>query len=532
MKKKKEKKGILKIVGASLSIAAAVLLVVAMFVNAQTADTVLKVLALVSFVVGGMILAVNSEEHRLAKSILVFVIAAVLSTWALPYGYFQGSDFYEYGMTRIGIVDIGFALYYSVNFLIDKIVYLLVLGGFYGILSKTSGYQRLVSSLANKFKHHPAVTSVIMSVILIVFTSLFTQTFAVLVFVPFLISILLKMNLDKLTAFAVTFGSILVGILGCTYGTDSLTSFNAYLSQEVTLGLTYRFIVAACALVLYNVLLVLRVRKVVKDTKKNAKNSELMDDPFEVEETKEKVSSIPVIVILALVALVVILGYVDWNAIFKITIFTEFHEWITGLTIGDDFTVFSYLFGGNIDALGSFKYVFTLDGILLLASVVIAFLYKFKVNEYFESFYEGVKRIIKPLLFLIGAYVIFGIFYMSPVVPFVINWLANLVKGFNPFLTSVLAFISAALQADFGYIGYTVGGLVTTTYASNLTIAHTIFTSMFGFVQMFLPTSAILVVGLSMAKVDYKDWLKYIWMFLVAILVVILVLATVVTYIA
>ena len=40
------------------------------------------------------------------------------------------------------------------------------------------------------------------------------------------------MKLDKITAFVVTFGSMLVGSLGATYGSDALTWFNYYIVQQ------------------------------------------------------------------------------------------------------------------------------------------------------------------------------------------------------------------------------------------------------------------------------------------------------------
>ena len=53
---------------------------------------------------------------------------------------------------------------------------------------------------------------------------------------------------------------------------------------------------------------------------------------------------------------------------------------------------------------------------------------------------------------------------------------------------------------------------------------------MYGIVQLFMPTSAILIIGLSLMKIDYKSWLKYIWLFVVGMLIILLVLFTVVTY--
>ena len=72
---------------------------------------------------------------------------------------------------------------------------------------------------------------------------------------------------------------------------------------------------------------------------------------------------------------------------------------------------------------------------------------------------------------------------------------------------------------------------MTNVYADNIEIVHTIFTSMYGIVQIFVPTSAMLVLGLSMMKISYKDWLKYIWLYVIGMIIILLVLFTVVTYI-
>lgn len=532
MKKIFEKHGILRSVGALMDVVSLILFIVAAFVEGTNPDMILKLVGIAMFVVGSLFIALTSDEHRLLKSLLVFIVATFLLTWLVPYGFYENSEFYLYELKRVGIVDMGFAAYHSINFIMDKIIFLLSIAGFYGILSKTSGYQKLVEGLANKLKTHPVITAVASSVIIYVLTSLFTQTFIILVFIPFFISVLLKMNLDKLTVFAITFGSALAAILGCTYGTDTLITFSKYITAgDLTVGLNYRFIIAAVALVLYNFFIVMRVRKIVKNTKKNTKNSVVDDDPFKVESTKEKVSTIPLIIILVVLALIMILGFIDWKTYFGIEIFDTFHTWLTGLAINDDFKAISYILGSEADALGSVRFVFSISFLLVLVSGLIAFLYKMKFNEYIESFYNGMKKVYKPILFLFAVYLIFGISYISPVAPTIANWFANLVEGFNPFIASIVAFVTSIFQIDFGYIAYTIGGLITSTYATNIDIAYTVFTSIYGLVQIVLPTSAILVIGLALTKVDYKDWLKYIWLFVVGMLVILLVLFTVLTYI-
>ena len=531
MKKIFEKQGVLRCIGALMDIAAFILFIVAAFVDGTNPDMILKVIGMVLFTVGSMMIALKSEKHTLTKSILVLLIAGIIASWLFTSGMFQGSDFVDKNFTRIGLTDIGFMLYYSIYFMMDKIPLLLVVCGFYGVLSHISGYQKLTDILADKFGKHPIVTSVIISVILFIFTSLFSQTLIVLLFIPFFVTILSKMGMDKLTVFVITFGSALVGILGCTYGTDSLAAFNNYFTQDVKLGINYRYMIAAVAIVLYNFFVVMRVRKITDNLKKNA-NKE--NDIFEVEKAsnKSKTKMLPAIIVLAISVIITVLGYINWNTIFGIEIFDKFHEWLTGLEAGSEFYIIQYILGANANALGSFQYVFNILIVLLLVSGLLAFLYKMSFDEYVESFYEGTKKMFKPLLFLIFANMVFAASYISgSPLNSVFNWILNLVEGFNPYLTSIVAFITSTVHSDFGYVAYTIGSFLTSVYADNIEIAHTIFTSMYGIVQIFVPTSAILVVGLSMMKINYKEWFKYIWLYVVGMIIILLVLFTVVTYI-
>ena len=283
MKKIFENHGVLRCVAAFMDIVALILFIVAAFVDGETADMVLKFIGILLYTIGSMMLVFTGKDHYLSKSILVFVSSALILSWLYPSGVFQGTDFSVQDFSRIGLADMGFVLYYALQSIMDKIIFLIVVAGFYGVLSKVSGYQKLVGKLADKCSNHPIVTSVITSVILFLLTTLFTQSFAMILFLPFLISVLTKMGMDKLTSFVITFGSVLVGILGCTYGTDSLTIFNKYMGQETTYAINYRYIIAAVSIVLYNFFIVMRVLKISKDMKKNAKANNVLDHQFKVE---------------------------------------------------------------------------------------------------------------------------------------------------------------------------------------------------------------------------------------------------------
>ena len=533
MKKILGKIGVLRCLGICFDIISIILFIVSIFVTKTNPNMALKIVGVGLFVVGGLILALTSDDHHAFKGLLVFILAMAIMTWLFSYGYFQGADFYDMGFKRLGLADLGYAFYYSISNLevIDKIIFLFAVSGFYGVLAKTDGYQKLVEKFANKFSKNVILSTVIVSVILFILTSLVTETFIVVAFVPFFISVLLKSGLDKLSVFAITFGTILVGILGAPYGTESLVGFNEFANQTLKFGIKYRFIIAAVALVLYEFFLVMRVKKVLKDTKKTAKNSDVEDDPFKVEETKSHRSSLPVVVILIITALILLLGFINWKDAFGINWFNNLHTKILGVKIGKDVTIFSYLLGSSAKAFGDFTYLLTTTAIILIMTGIVALLDRMKFNDLVSNFYEGNKKMFKPALFLIGLNVLYGIANMMPVVPTMDNWIFGIFKGFSPYINSVVAFITSAFHTDLRFTSYLVSGYLTTTYAAKFELVHLIWTSMYGLVQVFLPTSTVLLVGLSFMKVDYKTWFKYIWLFVVGILVILLVLFTVLAHV-
>ncbi len=542
----KEKLTKLGFAGSALIVLSFILIAISVFLDEATnanlvnPDMILKIASLASFIVGGLFISLTSKEHSLMKSLLVIVLAVIFFSWFIPYGYFDiTGDFYEYGLLPIGIVDLSNAIYNAFTYSADKVVFLIVLAGFYGVLTKISGYQKLVSRLAEKFSNHPILVSVIMSVVIFVCTSLFRQTLVVLLFVPLCISILLNMKIDKLTAFAITFGSVLVGVLGATYGSEGIMMFNNYVNMyfgdgtvDITTGLTYRFIIAAVALVLYCFFICMRLKKVLAETKKNTKNVDVEDDPFKIEAPKKKVSAVPVVIILAIIAIIAILTHIDWYSNFGTEIFRNFHTWLTELAPVEDFTIMSYILGfANAQAFGEYTYVFVLVSTLIIAAGIIAYLYQMKFNDFIDAFYNGTKKMFKPVLCAVAVYLTFALCYNSAFFATISNWLLNLVEGFNPFLTSLTAFITAALNNDLGYTSYVVSPFLYSVLSGNFELVHVIYTSITSVVQLILPTSFTMVLGLTLMKVDYKSWFKYIWLFAVGMIIILLVLFTVVTYV-
>lgn len=469
------------------------------------------------------------EKHDLLKIMLLVILVTIVLTWVIPYGYFSGAEFAKQGLAREGLSDILLSGMYSASFFLQQLLFVAFIGLFYGIISKTSGYKALVSGVAKKFKGKEKLFVLIASLFVTLLTTFLSQTFVVLIFVPFIINIAAKLNLDKLTAFLCTFGSMIIGILGATYGTEGLVYFVSYLNYytevDITLELAIRFGILGLAFVVFNFFTIRHVKKVLA----SKKNEDKIDDLFEVEETgTKKVKAWPMALFFIITLIFVVLGYINWSSDFGITVFDEFHKWLTELAIGD-YTVISYILGNNALAFGSWE-LYTITIVLSVILLLSIFIYKTKLDDFIDNALEGLRKIVKPMALLLLAYVVFVIIYWSPITSTITNWIVKMADGFNPFLVTISAFISSIFHIDFGYTGYALGDLMVNYFGTSFNVAFVIYVTMNGLVQMIAPTSVLVLIGLSYLDIPYKKWIKYIWKFFVIMLVLLLVVFALLTY--
>lgn len=469
------------------------------------------------------------EKHDLVKLVCIAVLFTLVLTWIIPSGTFQEGSITG-TITRTGFSDLFMGGMMSVSFFLQQIVFLLFVGAFYGVMTKMDGYKKLVETLAKKLKGKEIFTIVGVSLIIAGLTSIVTNIFVLFAIIPFIISVLRKMGLDSITAFATTFGSMLIGVLGATYGTEGLISFVNYLKYYATATIDVEIAVRAgvlvLAFVLFNFFTVNHAKKILSAKKSQKEESE---DLFGIEEpSKKKVKAWPVALGFAIVTILIVLGFIDWKTNWNINIFENFHNWLIGLKIGD-FAIISSILGANAAAFGSWA-LYHINAIMAIVLLISAFIYRMNFDELIEGISEGVKKMLKPIGVIFLIYIIFVFMYWSPIVPTIVNWIVGLADGFNPFLTSIAAMVSSFFHIDFGYTGFALGGLLATYDGNTFNIAYLIYTTINGFVCMFAPTSIVLMAGLSYCNIPYKKWFSYIWKFLVGMIVCLLVVFALLTY--
>ena len=444
----------------------------------------------------------KESKYGLLKAVLVMLVLAFVLSWIIPSGAYSSSGFSELGVLRLGIHDIATSIYYGISIGLDKIVLLLVIGVFYAVLTRTQAYERIVSGIARKLNKKVAV--VMFSVILAALTSVLTQTFVVLI-----------------------------------YGVNALNIYLGYNMEypNVMPALLVRAGILAIGLVLFNFFTIAHMSK----ADKNAESIDLFEVEVEEEVAQKRKNMVPIIVIGVLLFVLAILGFMNWRANFGVEVFKDFHDYVTNDIViegasesADDFFVFRDLLGIQVEALGQWD-IFMITSILLIFTVIIAVCYRIKANEFFDCAKRGIKKFLVPSLCIVGAYALMIIVYhpsyaQSSYIATIVNRLLTLTDGFNIATMTLSSLFLNIFHTDLGFTGFVFGNIqmygnfLITEYADYINPVYTMLTSLYGFVQFFIPTSIILGIGLVSLKVNYKDWLKYIWRFLVGMFICLLII--------
>lgn len=245
-------------------------------------------------------------------------------------------------MAYIGIVDVFMKFLQSLYYFFYVIVFLLAVGGFYGVLNKTAAYKKLLDSISTKVKPLGKKFIFLLIILMAVITSFTGLTLPLIIFIPFIVSIVLLVGFDKLVALISTIGSIVVGYIGgvfVAFVNPNTGSFNTY---ETFVGLESQFDnMFPKLLLLFSgiALLITFVNLYITGVEKKKIKYELNDDTElmvnEVGADYKDIKTWPIVSVLLGLFILILLGLFPWNALFGITFFDEFHNVLVGLTMGD-----------------------------------------------------------------------------------------------------------------------------------------------------------------------------------------------------
>ncbi len=463
------------------------------------------------------------KRHSTVKVVLLTLTVFLLLSWILPAAYFQ-SSYVSQGRVQMGLFDIANYPVTAIQYFGYIAIYVLVVGAFYGVLNQISAYRVLLDRIANKFKNHSMIAISVIMILFAVLTSICGLNYALILFFPFVISLIILMGYDKIVALLATVGSVCVGLMGTTLAFNNTSILNNFLGIDV-----YNQIIAKIViLVLGLVVLIFNISLYVKKSLK--KNNEILIEQYVPNEVKAKdsknVKVWPLVLILDLVLLLMILSFVAWSSLFDIDIFENATSAVTGFKVGG-FAIFGKLLG-TVNSFGNWTLT-ELSLCILLAAVILALIYKVKFEKLIQGFIDGGKEALQPAVIIVLIYTGLVLVTYHPFQLVIYKTILDITKGFNVFTASIVAFISSIFNGDPMYTFNSVIPYLTSIITDKkvYSVIWVVFQGIYGFTMLIAPTSIVLMGTLSYLNVSFKDWLKNIWKIALEILVLLLIIFTI-----
>lgn len=456
----------------------------------------------------------------LATTGIVFLL-----TWIIPATNYDNSGALALGtINPTGAWDI---FYYSTMLLSwfgQNVLFILMLGIFYGIINKTGALRVLEEKIANRFKKNEKIFLLISSSFFIIVASLTGITFPLLVFVPFAMGIILSLGFNKITSLIATVASILVGVMGSLYATNLYSSIANYVKPGVTYG-WYKLALIVAGLVIVGLYLFLTA-KTVKGKEKEEINEDMLF--IEKNEASKTAKVWPLIVAFSVVFVLYVIGLTPWASMYSFNWFNDLHTNLMGVKIGS-FAIFKSLLGNSVGALGTWD-IMDAIALLLVISFVLVLIYKIKWEEVYKNALAGITKLLPVAIFVLLANLAFVIVSQSGALNTIIKSIASITKDINPFTYSLASLLGGALVTD-TYITSYVTGIFNSMLGTAADVPLLVFIQqvMYGLAMLIAPTSTILMAGLAYTEVGYTKWVKGIWkllLILVAVGLIAVVLAT------
>lgn len=459
------------------------------------------------------------EKYDLIKLAGIMIIIATMLTWFIPLGRFSGTEIVADEVSRIGLNAFLENGLYGPYYFTMLLTFLLVLGGFYQVLSKRAGYQRLIKKISEKLKGCEIPVVLVVSLLFAIIGSLSFELFPAMTLMPFIITILNRMKVDKISAFVATFGGLLVGVFGSTFSVKVANNLMSTFGVETADVLTTQTILFVLAFILLSAFTILRLRK-QKDDKEFQEY-----DLFKLETTEENSKKAPKIwpyvIGIILFTLVTILAYLPWQ-IWEISLFDDITKWVNEFSIGK-VPIISYIFG-EFKAFGDHAQdgftVFKIQHIMVFATLLIHWFGRMSLSDIFDCYGEGFKKLGKVTVVMLAVYTIVIFSFSFPVMTTIVGWIDGFTEGFNAILAYIGAFITSLFSVEMQYTTAMAGTFYSTVYTEVHNTLLIIFQTAFGLVSFFAPSSVILMMGLAYLDIPYKEWMKFIWKFLLVLLVI------------
>lgn len=412
-----------------------------------------------------------------------------------------------------GFWDIFLSPIYGMAKKLDVIIFILILGGFLGVVMKTGALDAAIGGLLKKMKGREKwIIPVLMTLFAIGGTTYGMQEEAV-AFYALVVPIMIAAGYNSMTAVMIIVLGAGTGVLASTVNPFSTGIASNAAGADLSKVLLPQVVILA-VLLLASILFTMRYAAKVKageyaedsKGKPNVKAIDLSKVPKFTLERKF------VMGIFGFTFFVMVISLIPWTKL-EVNTFKDLHDWLSTLPVVG--TIFGF---EHAVPFGDW-YFNEISALFLISTLLVKILYyeEFKKEDVSvtNTFLAGSADLLSVALIIAVAAAIGVLMQSGGIQDTIVYWGEELLRKVPSQLFGVLAYIfyipmSFIIPSSSGLAEATMPIIAPVAQLSGSTkeIAVVAFATASGLLNMIAPTIASLMAGLALAGVSYKNWIK------------------------
>lgn len=411
---------------------------------------------------------------------------------------------------------------------IDIALFILVIGGFLGVVNKTGALDDGIRAIVENSKGHEKRLIVILIIIFAIGGSTYGMGEETLAFFPLLVPIMIGVGYDSLVAAGVILLGTRVGDLASTVNPFSTGVASGIIKISPGDGLGSRIILLIIVTTMTIIFVLRYADKIKKDpTKSLVYNQRQADlEYFDIKNISRKPKPLTktqknVLGVFALTFIIMIIGLVPWTSINKSwTFFESFTKWLTHIPFLGDFL------GADMTALGNW-YFNEITMLFLFMSVVIMFVGHIKENDFINAFMSGMSDLLSVAIIVAVARGIQVVMNNGKITGTILHWGEISLSGMPKAAFIIVAFIffiilSFLIPSSSGLAAATMGIMGSLTHFAHVegSVLVTSYQAATGLITAVTPTAGMLVGALALSRIPITIYWKWVYKFILLLFLV------------
>ena len=406
-------------------------------------------------------------------------------------------------------------------------LFVLILGGFLGIVNETGALDTGIRVLVKKLKGRELMLIPILMFLFSIGGTTYGMCEETVVFYVLLAATMVAAGFDSLVGAAVVLLGAGCGVLGSTVNpfavgvaVDALKSMNYSINQALIMGLG---VVLWLSTTLVSILYVMRYAKKVKAEKGSTilslQEVKTMEEEFGNggaavdEDLKLSGKQKLVLILFAITFVIMIVSFIPWA-----DLGVEMPAW-TGLLTGE--------------LVGAWYFAESSAWFLLMA-IIIGIFARVKESKFVNSFLAGSADMIGVVMIVALARSVTVLLNTTGLGVWILENAANALSGMVAFVFAPLSYL---LLSGLSFLIPSSSGLATVAMPIMGGLAHQlnfsvetmvmIYSAANGLINLVTPTCGAIMGGLAIAKIEWTTWVKFSWKLLVILAVLCIVILTI-----